>query len=60
MTTNVSKYNDLRYFDKEYIKIKKDTIDTMNMVIDHAINVMNLQTKLEKVYKEVDSYTKSY
>lgn len=45
---------------KEYIKIKKDTFDTMNKVIDDATNVMNLQPKLEKVYEEVDSYTKSY
>ena len=47
-------------FDKEYVKIKKDTFDTMNKVIDDATNVMNLQPKLEKVYKEVYSYTKSY
>ena len=47
-------------FDKEYVKIKKDTFDTMNKVIDDATNVMNLQPKLEKVYKEVDGYTKSY
>jgi len=47
-------------FDKEYAKIKKDTFDTMNKVIDDATNVMNLQPKLENVYKEVDSYTKSY
>ena len=32
----------------------------MNKVIEDATNVMNLQPKLEKVYKEVDSYTKSY
>lgn len=44
-------------FDKEYVKIKKDTFDTMNKVIDEATNVMNLQPKLEKVYKEVDGYT---
>lgn len=47
-------------FHKEYVKIKKDTFDTMNKVIDDATNVMNLQPKLEKVYKEVDSYIKSY
>ena len=47
-------------FDKEYVKIKKDTFDTMNKVIDDATNVMNLQPKLEKVYKEVDTYTRSY
>ncbi len=47
-------------FDKDYVKIKRDTFDTMNKVIDDATNVMNLQPKLEKVYKEVDSYTRSY
>jgi len=47
-------------FDKEYVKIKKDTFDGMNKVIDDATNVMNLQPKLEKVYKEVDNYTRSY
>ena len=47
-------------FDKEYVKIKKDTFDSMNKVIDDATNVMNLQPKLEKVYKEVNNYTKSY
>lgn len=47
-------------FDKEYVKIKKDTFDSMNKIIDDATNVMNLQPKLEKVYKEVDSYTRSY
>ena len=45
-------------FDKEHVKIKKDPFDTMNKVIDDATNVMNLQPKLEKVYKKVDSYTK--
>lgn len=47
-------------FDKEYVKIKKDTFDSMNKVIDDATNVMNLQPKLEKIFKEVDSYTRSY
>lgn len=32
-------------FDKEYVKIKKDTFDTMNKVIDVATNVMNLLTE---------------
>ena len=32
----------------------------MNKVIDDATNVMSLQPKLEKIYKEVDSYTKRY
>ena len=32
----------------------------MNKVINNATKVIDLQPKLEKVYKEVDSYTKSY
>ena len=47
-------------FNKEYVKIKKDTFESINKVIDNATNVMNLQPKLEKVYKKVDSYTRSY
>ena len=47
-------------FDKEYVKIKKDTFESINKVIDNATNVMNLQPKLEKVYKEVNGYTRSY
>ena len=38
-------------FDKGYVKIKKDTFDTMNKVIDDATNVISLQPKLERVYK---------
>ena len=47
-------------FDKEYVKIKKDTFNSINKVIDDASKVMDLQHKLEKVYNEVDNYTKSY
>jgi len=47
-------------FDKEYVKIKKDTFNSINKVIDDASKVMDLQPKLEKVYNEVDNYTKSY
>ena len=47
-------------FDKEYVKIKKDTFESMNKVINNATKVMDLQPKLEKVYNEVDNYTKSY
>ena len=47
-------------FDKEYVKIKKDTFESMDKVINDATKVMDLQPKLEKVYNEIDSYTKSY
>lgn len=32
----------------------------MNKVLDDATNVMNLQPKFEKVYREVDGYIKNY
>ena len=47
-------------FDKDYVKIKKDTFESINKVINDATKVMDLQPKLEKVYNEVDNYTKSY
>lgn len=47
-------------FDKEYVKVKKDTFDSMNKVIDQTKKVMEIQPKIQKVYNEVDTYAKSY
>lgn len=47
-------------FDKEYVKIKKDTFDSMNKVIEETKKVMEIQPKIQKVYNEVDTYAKSY
>lgn len=47
-------------FDKEYVKVKKDTFDSMNKVIEQTKKVMEIQPKIQKVYKEVDEYAKSY
>ncbi len=47
-------------FDKEYVKIKKDTFDSMNKVINKAKKVMDIKPKIQKVYSEVDEYAKSY
>lgn len=47
-------------FDKEYVKIKKETFDSMNKVVNNSTKVMNLQPKLEKIYNEVDNYSRSY
>ena len=47
-------------FDKEYIKIKKDTFNSMNKVIEQTKKVMEMQPKIQKVYNEVDEYAKSY
>lgn len=47
-------------FDKEYVKVKKDTFDSMNRVINETKKVMELQPKIQKIYNEVDTYTKSF
>ena len=47
-------------FDKEYVKVKKDTFDSMNKVIEQTKQVMELQPKIQKIYNEVDTYAKSY
>ncbi len=47
-------------FDKEYVKVKKDTFDSMNKVINKAKKVIDIQPKIQKVYSEVDEYAKSY
>lgn len=47
-------------FDKEYVKIKRDTFDSMNKVIKQTKQVMEIQPKIQKVYNEVDTYAKSY
>ena len=47
-------------FDKEYVKIKKDTFNSINIVITETENLMKVQPKLQQIYNEVESYTKSY
>ena len=47
-------------FDKEYVKVKKDTFDSMKKVIDETKKVMEIQPKIMRVYNEVDEYAKSY
>ena len=55
---NKMKTNKETLFDKEYVKIKKDTFDSMNKVISESKKVMEIQPALKKVYNEVDTYTK--
>ena len=47
-------------FDKDYVKVKKDTFDSMNKVIEQTKKVMEIQSKIQKVYNEVDEYARSY
>ena len=46
--------------DKDFVKVKKDTFDSMNNVIKESKKVMELQPKLQTIFNEVDSYADSY
>ena len=46
--------------DKDYVKVKKDTFESMNNVISESKKVMELQPKLQTIFNEVDSYAYSY
>lgn len=46
--------------DKDFVKVKKDTFDSMNNVISESKKVMELQPKLQTIFNEVDSYANSY
>ena len=45
---------------KNYVKVKKDTFDSMNNVIKESKKVMEMQPKLQTIFNEVDSYANSY
>ena len=45
---------------KDYVKVKKDTFDSMNNVIKESKKVMEMQPKLQTIFNEVDSYANSY
>ena len=46
--------------DKDFVKVKKDTFDSMNNVTSESKKVMELQPKLQTIFNEVDSYANSY
>ena len=46
--------------DKEYVKVRKDTFDSMQNVIKETKNAIEFQPKLESLFNEVDTYTKSH
>lgn len=45
---------------KEYVKVKKDTFDSMNNVIKETKKVMEFQPKMEQLFNEVNTFTKSH
>ena len=46
--------------DKNFVKVKKDTFESMNNVIEETKKIKELQPKLEHVFNEVDTYATSY
>ena len=46
--------------DKEFVKVKKDTFESMNNVIKETKSAMNFQPKIQQLFNEVDNYTKSH
>lgn len=46
--------------DKDYIKVRKDTFDSMNNVIKETKKAIEFQPKIEQLFSEVDDYTKSH
>ncbi len=46
--------------DKEYVKVRKDTFDSMQSVIKETKKAIEFQPKLESLFNEVETYTKSH
>ncbi len=46
--------------DKEYVKVKKDTFDSMNNVIKKTKKVMEFQPRMERLFNEVNTFSKSH
>lgn len=46
--------------DKDFVKVKKDTFDSMNNVISESKKVMELQPKLQTIFNEVNGYANGY
>lgn len=47
-------------FDKKHIILEKDTLNSMNKVINETKKVMELQPKIEQAFNEINNYTDSY
>jgi len=54
------KSNKNTIFDKEYVKVKRETFDSMNKVIDESKKIKEIQPKLQTIFNEVENYANSY
>ena len=46
--------------DKDYVKVRKDTFDSMQNVIKETKKVMEFQPKMEQLFNEVNNFSKSH
>ena len=46
--------------DKDYVKVRKDTFDSMNNVIKESKKLMELQAKIDAVFNEIDNFDSGY
>ena len=47
-------------FDKKHIILEKETFDSMNNIIKETKSIMNFQPKMEQLFNEVNTFTKSH
>ena len=47
-------------FSNEYIKVKNETFESMNNVIKETKKVLEFQPKIEQLFNEVKTFTKSH
>ena len=46
--------------DKDYVKVRKDTFESMQYVIKETKKVMEFQPKIEQLFSEVNTFSKSH
>lgn len=46
--------------DKDYVKVRKDTFDSMNNVIKETKKVMEFQPKMKRLFNEMNTFSKSH
>ena len=46
--------------DKDYVRVRKDTFDSMKNVINETKKAVEFQPKINELFNEIDNYTKSH
>ena len=54
------KTNKNTIFDKEYVKVKRETFESMNNVIQETKKAIEFQPKIDELFNEVNTFAKSH